>query len=45
MSASRRWVGVTRGLAVATVMPRPTAAGVFGMARTTAASSSSSRAK
>ncbi len=34
-------VAVTRALATATVMPRPIAAGVFGMARTTAACAAS----
>ena len=37
-SQSARCAGGDRGLAQATVMPRPIAAGVFGMARTTAAS-------
>ena len=37
-SQSRRWSGVTRGLAQVTLMARPIAAGVFGIVRMIAAS-------
>ena len=40
-----RWVSLTLGLAQAAVMPRPTAAGVFGIDRTTAASAPSAPSK
>ena len=43
--ASLRWRAETLPLATATLMPRPIAAGVFGMARTMAAPGSSDACK